>query len=383
MSIHRNIPCFVGVVIFLLSFTGCKTGITEASQESVKWRVFNSANSAVKRNHIPAIYTDHGNRVWIGTDSGAYMYKNRYWTPYIDQVSLLLRIDTIIYIDTIIVGRDTSFSLDSVFTPVKASMVTSIAESNDGSVWFGQQVGGIVRYKQPSVYPAWRRYSTPPLPYDAITSVAAQEISGGDVWIGTRLGLVRLTGINSSATEDSSRETWNILTPSNSAIPGIYISTIAVNPYNSVMWIGTYSNGIVSYDPASGEWFRYNLNYGSNPHVNAIAFENAGTAWCATSLGIYSVEISTNVQQYYDYSNTGKVIPRSRITSAASYGGTKWFGSDSGLVCLKNTVWSRWTTKNSSLPDNHITALNFDLSGNLWIGTLYGGVAEYNENGIK
>ena len=64
-------------------------------------------------------------------------------------------------------------------------------------------------------------------------------------------------------------------------------------------------------------------------------------------------------------------------------GSTRWFGTDQGLVRLRDTTWTTFTMADiPELPGNVITALTYDKLGNLWIGTETG-LAVFNETGTR
>ena len=52
-----------------------------------------------------------------------------------------------------------------------------------------------------------------------------------------------------------------------------------------------------------------------------------------------------------------------------------------GLAKFDGTNWTVYNTSNSGLPDNDVSSLAIDGSGNKWIGT-GGGLAVYNEGGV-
>jgi ligand-binding sensor domain-containing protein len=87
--------------------------------------------------------------------------------------------------------------------------------------------------------------------------------------------------------------------------------------------------------------------------INGITIALDGTVWISTDLGA----------SYYRRGSWGRI-------------------TDSGLVRLANTTWTKFTAENSPLPSSTVTALSYDTRGNIWIGTA-NGLGVYNENGIN
>ena len=57
-------------------------------------------------------------------------------------------------------------------------------------------------------------------------------------------------------------------------------------------------------------------------------------------------------------------------------------GTEGGLAKFDEENWTVYDTANSDLPDNWIWGLAIDDQGNIWIGTLGGGLAVYREGGV-
>ena len=72
-------------------------------------------------------------------------------------------------------------------------------------------------------------------------------------------------------------------------------------------------------------------------------------------------------------------MPNNNVTSIAIDGsGNKWIGTyDGGLAKFDGTTWTVYTTSNSGLPNNEVISIAIDGSGNKWIGTS-GGLAKFD-----
>ncbi len=81
---------------------------------------------------------------------------------------------------------------------------------------------------------------------------------------------------------------------------------------------------------------------------------------------------------YYKPSNSG--LPDETIYSIAlDKSGNKWIGTDKGgLAEFDGTKWTVYDTTNSGLPDNDVHVVAIDINDNKWIGTDKGGLAKFD-----
>ena len=150
--------------------------------------------------------------IWIGTESGIYIYN----------------LKTGSFTNHQMVGTD-PFSLSN-------NAIRVITKDSEGGVWIGTFYGG-VNYL-PNHSKLFEKYYPTGLP-GALNGNVVREIradSYGNIWIGTEdAGLIKLdhqTGLFSSLTEDSDH----------SKIESRNIQGLQVDDNN--LWIGTYDNGI-------------------------------------------------------------------------------------------------------------------------------------------
>jgi ligand-binding sensor domain-containing protein len=187
-------------------------------------------------------------------------------------------------------------------------------------MWVGTVFSGLVKFNGTT----WITYniSNSGLPDNNIRSLAMDL--NGSVWIGTGDGLAKFDGFN-----------WEIFNTSNSDLPGNKINSIAIDE-NGIIWIGTNNKGLASFNDES--WTVYNTSNSGLPSDRVL---------------------SINIDSY----------------------GNKWIGTY-GLVKFNDTIWSSFDVFNSGLANNEVTSIVIDQLGSKWIGTMYGGLSEYNENGI-
>ena len=109
------------------------------------------------------------------------------------------------------------------------------------------------------------------------------------------------------------------------------------------------------------------VNYTSGKEANCSAPEG-DVLWIGTDGGLVSLNRLTGIKTFYNKSSSG--LPDNRITCIAiDIQGTKWMGTNRGLISFDGTTWAVYDTLNSDLPSNSVNSIAIDLPGNKWIGT--------------
>ena len=360
----RFVPVNQLTVILLTAgiFFGCKADVVEPPPVVVgpPWIVFTTSNSPLPNSVINAIHVDIHNKVWIATGNGAASYSSRSWAIFRDSLKYLV--------------------YDSYNNSYVVCNVNSIALSKDQSVWFGLRGGGLVRYdKNSQTGHIWTRYKIPTIQTNLVNSIAcdlSEATTYGEVWITSSLGVDRFI-----QTSDD-RGDWHYLggLPNRSSQ-----NTVAVrNSFDNSLWIGSDGDGIavVSFFPIL-TFSRVDFPPGANFRVTGIAFESQKSVWISTENGILNVDLQSGNWIEHNHLSEPANIPLGEMHSVETNEGTdRWFGTDSGLVHLSDTTWTRFRPSNSPLPNDIVTAIKYDFYGNLWIGTR-NGLAVYNPTGVR
>ena len=191
-----------------------------------------------------------------------------------------------------------------------------------------------------------------------VTGMAGDR--NGNIWIGTdRSGLVR-TNVNTHEMEfvqprgANNHQTLQEVI----GIQSVYVDD------TDLLWVGTEKSGLAYY----GENI-YKFQSLLNGDITAIAQTPDGTIWYGTGdKGIIGFE--------------GHLASLKVTAMSTTPDGSLWVGSkQNGLTRIKNgtsTIYALQLEGGSkTLIDNHINALTYDKSGNLWIAT-NGGLQVYN-----
>ncbi|HUL44306.1 MAG TPA: two-component regulator propeller domain-containing protein [Bacteroidota bacterium] len=315
-----------------------------------KWVLYNIDNSPLPDNNVNTIVIDHQN-VWIGSDGGASNFNHGSWHNFEDELKF-----------------------NSPEGPV--SIVRAITIGKDGSIWFGLFGGGLIRFDPTGKTATWINYIPPKIPSYFIYSLATA--TGGEIYAGMDVGVLRYV----PGSSDPTLGTWIVYNATNSLIPTEIIHSEGVNQADNSIWIGTSSQGMVTFD-GDESWNITAPNDQPLP-ILSISFTTGNIAWIGT-YGDWAYRFDANTSEWVQYTDTanGAHLPDFVISATAiASDGAVWFGTTRGLTRMKGTSWSTFTTGNSPIPSDTVKALTFDLNENLWIGTP-NGVAVYNSSGVR
>lgn len=271
-------------------------------------------NSLVN-NGVHQLHIDSKGRLWIGTDSGISLYR----APSDDFVN---------YIPNVTEG-------------IKGRKFRTIAETKDGTIWFGSQESGLTRY-------------------NSVTNTFDSIVAGTDRSMG-------LTNNN--------------------------ISSILYDD-NDRLWVGTDGGGLFVLLAGATEFTQYaKADYEVMPssRIRTLFEDDQGRIWVgsfdegafvfALSLDNVSVSVEQHVHQYHDDDNGSSKIVRDIFQDQK---GRLWFATDNGL-CLfipANHSFVHYTndkSRTNSLLDNRVKTIFQDRGGVIWVGS-FGGVSRWNAN---
>jgi ligand-binding sensor domain-containing protein len=340
----------VPIILFLVC-SSCKYTPTTSSvpPRDVPWKIYTTANSKLVNNTINVVVIDGGGYKWFGTNDGASRYRKGTWE---------------------------SFKKVLEFTGIAGTSrkVNAITFGADDHVWFGLAGGGLRRMIKGSTLPL-TDYTSPDLSSDMIYSLFTDN--NGFIWIGTAKGVCRFIPLPS----DPKAGQWTQYTSANSPIPDEPIKCIGINPLDNILWFGTYTQGVVSYNNDL-DW---NISAPTdNPlPITAIGFNYSNSGWFGTFADwVYKFNVNTTEWIQYGDSARGGGLPDNFVNAIAiDPRGGVWFGTNKGLVKFNGSQWKTWNKSNSQIPSDIVKSLAIELNGNLWIGTP-SGVAEFNEDGI-
>ncbi|WP_303318318.1 two-component regulator propeller domain-containing protein [Flavivirga abyssicola] len=158
----------------------------------------------------------------------------------------------------------------------------------------------------------------------------------------------------------------------------------------NLLWIAT-DNGLKLYNPITETITLCNLfeNFNKPIKVNCIEKENDSLVWLGTSEGLVLYNLNHGVIDNYRHAaNRTNSLSNSEVLSLANDNANLWIGTRHGLNRLNKKskrIINYFYNENdkNSVGGNIITALTLNKEGNLWIGTLQGGLSYYNKKHFK
>ncbi|MCS6885896.1 MAG: SpoIIE family protein phosphatase [Acidobacteriota bacterium] len=327
----------------IIALIGFDAGLDQAQ---LKWRVFNTQNSAIPENTVDAMCKSvYGGGIWATTYSGIVRLKEN------GQIRVYTRKEY---------GVDSS----------GFSVVETIESGGKWKLWVGLNSGGILSFDGKE----WKLYGQGEVnANDQIISLLPTFYSSGELsgfWVATRsVGIIRLR-----------RSTWRMVIGRNESITSILQ---AQEGGKEVFWYGTWGAGLVKY--SDGKWTRYTTADGLPDNIIRALLETEDergkSLWVGTQNG--GIALYRN-GQWHLYSTASGHLPGNRIYCfIRSKDGTVWTGTMEGLAFYKGGVWGWFNKNNSGISGSAVLNLcaDYDSEGKLtlWVGTDGGGLNSYTE----
>ncbi len=357
--------------IIWIGFYG--TGLDRFDPESEKfthYRHNQSDPTTLSNDTVASVLVDHAGNIWVGTYGGLDLLDQKtgkfihYSHSQDDPLSLSCNKIRAIYEDhekTIWIGTGNPFT-----------------DNNDGGLnRFDPRTGKFTRYMQ-----------NPDDPNSLINNKvrAIFEDSRGTFWIGTAGNDGLLTMDRSSGT--FTRYHCNPKKPDQLSRPLVnkgdkfdHITFIKEDGKGDI-WIGTFSQGILHYDPVTQKLTRFN----SNDNIGT-GFKD-GSAWCALISNDGVFWTSTQEKNLYRVDPFRNVIPHYKTPATTSFyedpDATLWYGTASeGLFRKDPGTAIIHQYKNdpgdiNSLSFNSVNSIGKGSEGDLWLGSWGGGVNRFN-----
>lgn len=258
--------------------------------------------------------------------------------------------------------------------------------------------------------PATQTFTTIPLPADLSYGVNDVVELNGKIYAGTPFRCLY----------EYSNGNWQQL--GYGILPDNEVRALAADD-NGNLWLCGYGY-VARYNGTGFNVFNQSNHYRLNQYVRDIHCDNTrNLVWFCTFDGVFKLDNGTisfyndstaGIQQYYDavqtiaedddhniwfgtvygallkYDGAGfstTVLPETagnQFVSGIAFNGNTMYVSDNlyGVWVYENNQWDSLTIHNSSIANNAVSSLSFDLHGNLWISHFSHGIDVYNRNGV-
>lgn len=243
---------------------------------------------------------------------------------------------------------------------VRSNRIHSLLEDRHGTLWVGTESDGVFSLRDG----VW---STPPwnasLPDPQVWTMT--EGRDGALWLGTSRGVARVNQ-SGHVTTYTARDGL--------PLREVHVITEA---RDGTIWVGLWAGGVVRIVGDTMHPFRA-PDLGEDALVSEIYEDPAGTIWIGTDSerigqvgGIFRVDGErADLIFSRPASRTTSLLgesPTFRVRSIVrDPSGGLWVATNGGLWRVDGTVHTRYGVE-SGLADNHVTTVQFDREGNLWI----------------
>ncbi|HEY4323798.1 MAG TPA: two-component regulator propeller domain-containing protein [Mucilaginibacter sp.] len=282
---------------------------------------------------VLAMTQDPQGYLWLATKEGVYKYDGHQYTLYQHEIT-----------------NPNSLSLN---------WVESIFAGKDGTIWVGTFGGGLDRFDpSTNVFTHYHHQqgNAGSLINDKVAAIIQDR--DGAMWVGTLGGLEKFDPKTNAFTHfvHSSNDPYSL---SDNAVRALY------EDKQGTIWVGTGSpflsddpdgqGGLNRLDKKTGKFTRY-LHNAKDPHslidntVRAIFEDSRGILWVGTAGdGLHAMDREKGIFQRYTYDPAHpEKLSRPPQKNTLGYG------------------------------EDHITFINEDKSGKIWIGTFEGGINIYD-----
>lgn len=316
-------------------------------------------STSIGKGDVWAIYEDHNNNLWVGTQGGGLNLYNRNKDNFIH------------YYDHGETGKS-----------VNDNNINTITGDSFNNLWIGTGYGGLnclnlktkkfVYYKNNTLDPS-------SISNNSIMTIISEN---ENLWVGTWGGGLNLFDYkNKKFTHFLFDSKTNIKNTAN------VIWTIYQDKTKNVLWLGTWGSGLLSFNKNSRQF----INFSNNPYdkstlsnnvVLSLLQDNYGHFWVGTESGLNLMDRKTNKFSIPPLKGAGQ---NEDLRGASIYSlfndkqGIVWIGTfGQGLNSLdKNKYKFVVTHLPNDLIGSWVNCVYEDSDQNLWIGTGENGILKY------
>ena len=297
-----------------------RCNVNTHEMEHVAPRNMNDNQSLGETIGIQSVYVDDTDLLWVGTEkSGVAFYGNNIYK----------------------------------FATELNGDITAIAQTSDGTVWYGTGNHGVIGYNGP-------------LTSSKVSCMAATE--DGSLWVGSKQnGLTRIQNGNSkfySAARDSSK-----------TLIDDHINALCSDKSGN-LWIAT-NGGLQVYNPKMDTFSSYTRENGmlNTNNITTLFYGKNNIMHIGTAEGLVMLNLSTREKTVLRGNSTHiQAFTNNYITQVREdTRGLIWIGTREGINIL-NPASDKlyYLTEDDGLCNNSICGITEDKNGNMWVTTSNG-----------
>ena len=353
---------------------------------------FQKGVNPVEDNFIRVINEDVLGRLWIGTESGLYIYNmesekfNFYGQKYNPSeeglndkaiYSIFRSNDNIMWIGTYFGGVSYTDLFNKGFnriyadggrTGLSGNAVSEIIETSDKKIWIGTEDGGInVLDPHEGTLKYFKHINGNPYSLSSNNVHTLKEDRNGNIWIGTFLG-----GLNKYDARTKTFKTVKLIPSVEEMYHDVYAKSIFSVFIDSKdrIWVGSIG-GLFMRENKNEDFRIWNPMFFKNVFVYDIKEDHYHNIWiCSYENGIYRIDTAMNIYHYKAGSNHNLLSNRF-IFCYTDTSDVIWFGTMEGGLVKYNISRNEFKsyTETDGLPNSTVYAIAKDRNNNLWLST--------------
>ncbi|WP_432713296.1 hybrid sensor histidine kinase/response regulator transcription factor [Pedobacter sp.] len=329
------------------------------STSFTRFKTSSSTTTKISNNFIRKITVSETGKIWVATMNGLN----------------ILNPETLSF-SNFIHDSDNRKSLSD-------NSIKDIYEDEQGSIWVGTMFGGVnVTHSNtiPFTIYKYSKYRNS-ISSDIVSVIAGDE--KGNLWMGTEGHGLNYFNTKTGEFKKYVNDPHDPGSLSNNTIKAIFKDS------KNRIWIGLFQGGLELFNPATGKFKHYPPDAG-NPHalnygyVSSITEDDKGLLWVATSskgVNLFNPEKGT----FSVIDDLSKGLRLSSRYVRFVYTDSKknlWIGTPRGLNLLKygakKLSYFFKSVHRDSLKSSQINCVREDHNGNIWVGSLRGGLSLYH-----
>jgi ligand-binding sensor domain-containing protein/signal transduction histidine kinase len=351
-------------------------------------------------NAFHGLFEDHGGRIWAGAGQLYSLYNEHpeaYSLGGVDNQhrvkSIVETVDGSIWVGTVsglyrlLPGADRFAHVPGIWGTVR-----TLREVAGGELWAGTIGQGIfrIRYQAPRVK-VTRLTAPSPLVSNTVLSIFADN--AGNLWIGTQVGMIRLsrtpvsvlllpTAADSDFGTISLDADGSLWAASNQLVHIVGDRAVPVHlpqlgnahvrnvlrTRDGTLWFGTDGSGL--FKTSSGHVTHITTRQGLvNNFVRGMMEDRDGSLWIATDAGL----THTDGKQFHNFAMNNGLSHFSMRCLLQDRSGDIWAGTERGVTHLRNGKPIR-DPAIDALKEEKVWAEHEDSDGGLWFGTRTNGL---------
>ena len=297
-----------------------RTNVNDHTMETVEPRSINLVQAKVDNVSIQSVYVDDTDLLWVGTEkSGVYYYGANIYK----------------------------------FESNNNGDVTAIAQTPDGTVWYGTSSHGVIGYDG---------------------QLASQKVScmattpDGSLWVGSKQnGLTRI--------KDGSSKLYSAVRDSMKTLIDDHINALCSDKSGN-LWIAT-NGGLQVYNPKMDTFSSYTRENGTlnTNSITALFYASNNNMLIGTSEGLIILNLSTRERRVLTGNTTNiSAFTNNYVTQVFEDSrGLFWIGTREGVNILNpESDELSYLTAEGGLCNNSICGIAEDKNHNIWISTSNG-----------